>query len=399
MLPAVGELQVLLQAPSEIRGEGRITVARKTLTGMELYHRLWGGPLRMVVPPGNGGAGGLGEEVVDTRQLPFVIDVLDMSSPELRERVKRAAVVLGGANHDLNGLARHCRKLGVPYAFNCEYSLNTRWQIALADLPKGTRLLRRMAWEAQQEVANLREVTGARAVQCNGTPTYDLYRHINSNALLYFDTRTEQSMLATHEQVSARIARRASGKPLRLLFSGRLAPMKGADDLPKLARVLRDRGVPFHLDICGGGSLEETMKAEIERAGLSSHVTFHGVLDFATELMPLVRDEIDLFVCPHRQGDPSCTYLETFACGVSIIGYANEAFVGLLQRADVGESVPINDVEGLASLVERFARPESLAVFERMSKAALALAREHTFETTFARRIEHLRSIARVNVA
>lgn len=395
MSSSAGELQVLLQASSEVRGEGRITLAKKTLTGMELYHRLWRGPLRMILPQAHEATQGLGEEVVDTRELPFAIEVLDMRSPLLRERVRGASVVLGGANAELNGMAWYCRKLGVPYVFNSEYTLRTRTQIAMADLPKGPRLLRRIAWETQQEAANLTEVALSRAVQCNGTPTYDVYKHVNRNTLLYFDTRTEESMLAQPQDLTERFARRAAGKPLRLLFSGRLAPMKGADDLPKLAKALRARGVPFHLDICGAGSLEEQMKRDVERDGLTSFVTFRGVLDFATELLPFVRDEIDLFVCPHRQGDPSCTYLETFACGVPIAGYANEAFAGLLARAEVGESVPINDVEGLATLVERFARPESLPAFEQMCNAALVLAREHTFEKTFSRRIEHLRAIAR----
>jgi hypothetical protein len=100
-------------------------------------------------------------------------------------------------------------------------------------------------------------------------------------------------------------------------------------------------------------------------------------------------------VCCHRQGDPSCTYLETFACGVPIAGYANEAFLGLLARANVGESVAIDDVTGLASLIERIARPESLPAYELKCRAALALATEHTFEATFERRIEHLRTVAR----
>lgn len=373
-------------------------MARKTLTGMEVYRRLWGGPLRMILPLGPGDS--IDEEVVDTRALPFTVEVINLRSPALRERVKNAAVVLGGPNHELNGLAKFCRARGVPYAFNCEYTLKTRWQIARAETPaRSPRLLRRVMWEGRQELANLRELRISSAVQCNGTPTYNAYRTLNGNTLLYFDSRTEASMLATPDDLAARIARREQGKPLRLLFSGRLAPMKGADDLPALAKALRARGVPFHLDICGSGPLEASMKREVEREGLSSHVTFRGVLDFATELSPFVRNEIDAFVCCHRQGDPSCTYIETFACGVPIAGYANEAFAGLLERTVAGESVPIGDVDGLADLVARWARPESRGKLAQMGQTALDFARQHTFEATFARRVEHLRSIARTTAS
>src|SRR5687768_3222740 len=92
---ATGELQVILQLPSEVRGENRITLTRKALTGMEAYHRLWGGPLRMVLPEGHGPTQNLDEEEIDTSELPFAIDVLDLRSPALRERVQGASVVMG----------------------------------------------------------------------------------------------------------------------------------------------------------------------------------------------------------------------------------------------------------------------------------------------------------------
>jgi glycosyltransferase involved in cell wall biosynthesis len=137
------------------------------------------------------------------------------------------------------------------------------------------------------------------------------------------------------------------------------------------------------------------MRREVEREGLTDCVTFRGILDFETELAPLVRDEVDLFVCCHRQGDPSCTYLETFACGVPIAGYANEAFSGLLERVCAGVSVPIGDVHGLADAIARLARPDAHGSLEAMGQSALDFARQHTFESTFERRVEHFRSVAR----
>lgn len=388
------ELQVILQLPSQIRDENHVTLTKKALSGMEAYHRLWGGPLRMVLPKGDGPGHNLDNEVVDTRELPFAIDVLDLRSPALRERVQRASVVMNAPSPGSFGLASYCKKLGVPYVLNTEYTLRTRWQIMRAERPLGLRLLRGLEWEAEQELRILREVALATAVQCNGTPTYEQYRRINKNALLYFDTRTTESMLATDEHMRERAARRMRGEPLRLVFSGRLHPMKGAGDLPKVAKALRERGVPFHLDICGAGPIEHAMRREVEEEGLAPWVTFRGVLDFESELMPLLREEMDLFVCCHRQGDPSCTYLETFACGVPIVGYANEAFAGLLEHVRGGESVAIGDVDGMAATIGRLASVESRAWLARMGDAARDFASHHTFEATFKRRIEHLRSVA-----
>src|SRR6185295_17610925 len=92
---------------------------------------------------------------------------------------------------------------------------------------------------------------------------------------------------------------------------------------------LRKLGVRFTLDIAGGGTLDAEVRASVAQLGLTDHVRFHGVLDFHDQLLPLIKERADLFVCCHRQGDPSCTYLETFACGTPIAGYANGALDGL----------------------------------------------------------------------
>ena len=78
----------------------------------------------------------------------------------------------------------------------------------------------------------------------------------------------------------------------------------------------------------GGGSPSRTFQVEIARRLLDRRVEFKGTLDFAREFVPFMRDEVDAFVCCRFQGNPSCTYLRTMACGVPIAMYANEAFIG-----------------------------------------------------------------------
>ena len=167
--------------------------------------------------------------------------------------------------------------------------------------------------------------------------------------------------------------------------------MKGADHLPKVARVLLDKQVPFTMDIYGDGPLVAELQETISQLGLRENVRLSGVLDFASELVPTMRDAVDLFVCCHRQGDPSCTYIETLACGVPVVGYGNEAFEGLLKRCPAGESVSMHDWFALAALIERLAKePKRLA---EMAQTGLAFAREHTFELEFKRRIEHMANL------
>ena len=126
--------------------------------------------------------------------------------------------------------------------------------------------------------------------------------------------------------------------------------MKGADDLIRIATLLNSVGKEFQLDIYGTGSLEAEMRAAIASASgsMQQKVHIHPPLDFDQALVPIMRSEIDLFLCCHRQSDPSCTYLETLGCGVPIVGYQNRAWHGIRALADVGWEIKMNAADDLA---------------------------------------------------
>jgi glycosyltransferase involved in cell wall biosynthesis len=194
--------------------------------------------------------------------------------------------------------------------------------------------------------------------------------------------------LVAERTLEERLQRLRTGAPLRLAFTGRLAAIKGADHLPRVARSLRRLGVDFTLDVCGSGPLEGRIRALASRWELQPAVRLRGVLDFETELLDFVSREVDLFVCCHRQGDPSCTYLETMACGVPIAGYANEAFARLAAHARTGWTAPLDDPDALARRIAALDRDR--AELERGARRARAFAAQHLFEATMDRRVEHL---------
>ena len=169
--------------------------------------------------------------------------------------------------------------------------------------------------------------------------------------------------------------------------------MKGADHLVPFAAELHSMGVPFTLDIFGDGNLAESMGQEIKKRGLEQVVRMRGNLKFTQELLPELKRNIDLFVACHRQGDPSCTYLETFGCGVPIIGYDNEAFSGLLERAIAGMKTPMDDLPALAQATAELLgdRPR----LARMARAARRFAEANTCELSFRGRTDHLLRVAR----
>ena len=306
--------------------DSKLVLPRKFIDGMYAYAEAWAGPVKAVMHPDTQATDQLDNLEVAESDLPFEVAIVPFDDEaRVRREVKGAGVVLGGPHHRLRNFSRVCRQVGVPSVYNTEYSLRTRLQIARSDTSNVLRLARRAAWETETEARIRYELRFAAGIQCNGLPTYEAYRDATPSPLLYFDNRISDDLLSTDAQLAERNRMRMLGKPLTLAFSGRWIAMKGVDHLVPFAHELRALGVPFELLICGGGALDAELRAGIEHLRLQDHVKLLGTLDFATELMPLIQSRVDLFVCCHRQGDPSCTYIETLACGVPIAGYLNEA--------------------------------------------------------------------------
>lgn len=68
-----------------------------------------------------------------------------------------------------------------------------------------------------------------------------------------------------------------SGKPeVRLLWAGRFLKLKHPEYAVRAAKYLEQRQISFHLDMVGGGEMEEPLRRMVERWRLEHRVTFHG---------------------------------------------------------------------------------------------------------------------------
>lgn len=382
-------LLVLPQLRVHVADDGRVTLTQKFISGMAEYVKLWPGSVSVLVEASETVSSNLDNVTLNPDELPFKIKVCDFTDvASMQNHFADAALILAGLDYRQVNLWRHARNVSVPLVYISEYSLKTRRQIIQACVRNPLRRVRKYFWENNLERQFLTALQNSAGVQCNGTPTYEAYKNISPDPLLYFDTRVSRQNLATAESLAMRIAQLKSGQPLRLVFSGRLTAIKGADHLPLLAVELKKRNVPFILDIFGGGDQESAIQTIIRRNGLQDVARLRGVIDFEHELVPYVRDHADLFVCCHRQGDPSCTYLETMSCGVPIVGYDNEAFVGVVRSSGVGWPVKMNDVRALADKITKL--HSSREVIVQASFAALEFASHHTFEETMRHRVDHL---------
>jgi glycosyltransferase involved in cell wall biosynthesis len=67
-------------------------------------------------------------------------------------------------------------------------------------------------------------------------------------------------------------------RPLRVLFTGRLVPIKGLDMLLQALARLRDEGAQVRLDVVGDGPMRDEWTRLRDRLKLADRVSFHGAL-------------------------------------------------------------------------------------------------------------------------
>ena len=327
----------LIPLPVVVTGRNRYVMTQKFLDGITYYADHWSGSVTVFMEPVATTFGNLDYIEVSGSELPFTIKPIHFDDPQLRQEILHGDVVHWGPHYKLHDLGSVLQKAGIANVYCTEYSLKTRHQIIMADPISPPRKCRRLIWEINQEWLIRKNIKRVSAVECNGTPTYNAYRDLANQILLYFDTRVSKDLLISGNALQDKGRRLLDkNKPLQLAFSGRLTEMKGVKDLIPVACALQTRGIPYELHIYGDGNLKAWLEKAIKANALEGQVKLHGLVDFKNALVPALQQQTDLFVCCHPQGDPSCTYLETFACGIPIVGYLNEAFEGLLHHADAG---------------------------------------------------------------
>ena len=384
-------LLVISSAPATFI-DGKPYLDRKFCDGIRFYAEAWDGPVAAILfrrderMPFS--------QSYEPSDLPFEFSLLEGDAEISASDLVGADLVLAsGDNHRLLDLPGLRAGPAPAIVYTIEYTPETRRQILLLERDSGwARKAYALAWTHRQERRRRAAFRASDGLQANGYPAMAEYAPLNGDALLYLDNRIGRALLVTEAERTARRERLRSGGPLRILHSGRLEPLKGAQDLVPIAKRLADRGVAFRMDIFGAGSLADPIREEAGALGLSDRVRLNAPVDFDTELVPYARREADLYLSCHRQSDPSCTYLESMGCGLPIAGYANRMLGALAADSDAAWTVPLGDWKALADRIADIAeRRDEIAA--KAEKAA-DFAGKHLFEDEFAARIAHLEAVA-----
>lgn len=167
--------------------------------------------------------------------------------------------------------------------------------------------------------------------------------------------------------------------PLRILFVGNLTPLKGLHTLLQaVARLARD---DWRLTVVGSLTMApdyvETIRRQIARDGLSTHVTLLGSVPNAVVATHLADSHV--LAVPSFYEAFGIVYLEAMSFGLPIIASTAGAACELVTHEREGFLVPAGDADTLAQHLRTLSRDRT-----RLRRMGLAAARRARCHPTWA---------------
>ncbi|WP_040155546.1 glycosyltransferase family 4 protein [Mobilicoccus massiliensis] len=146
----------------------------------------------------------------------------------------------------------------------------------------------------------------------------------------------------------------ATGRPLRLLYVGRLVPEKGSPVLLDAIGRLTDEGVPTTTRIVGAGDLRDSLDTAIRARGLGERVELVGPV--GQDHLPELYRESDVFVLPSFSEGLPVVLMEAMATGIPVVTTQIAAVGEMVQDGVQGRVVPAGRADLLADAIADLAR-------------------------------------------
>lgn len=157
------------------------------------------------------------------------------------------------------------------------------------------------------------------------------------------------------------VSRLKNFNPPHILYLGWLETYKGINDLVLAVQILKNRKVPFILNIFGSGSQLQKVESSIEHFGLRDCVKLMGWANFNQKMEAF--NWADIYVVPsHMEGSPN-SILEAMALGVPILGTRIDGIEELLKNESgliVEKENPESLADGMVKLIKDISLRESL---------------------------------------
>jgi glycosyltransferase involved in cell wall biosynthesis len=182
------------------------------------------------------------------------------------------------------------------------------------------------------------------------------------------------------------------GAVLRMICIARFQEKKGLDVLLDACGILRDRGVPVHLQLIGDGPERPALEERIARLRLDGLVELPGRMPQEAVARALAAAHCFVMPCRRdRTGDMDgipTVFMEALATGRPVVSCAVSGVPELVRDGDTGLLVPPDDPVALADAIARLAADPALRA--RLGASGRALVERQHDQDRNARRVVDL---------
>jgi glycosyltransferase involved in cell wall biosynthesis len=138
--------------------------------------------------------------------------------------------------------------------------------------------------------------------------------------------------------------------------AGRLTKQKGQQHLIPLAKLLKERGLSFELQIAGTGELEEELKTSIEQNNLKDEVKLLGFV----EDVPSFMESLDIFVLSSIWEGFGFVIVEAMEKSKPVVAFNLSSNPEIITDGKTGFLIEYPDMEALADKIQQLAEDDQL---------------------------------------
>lgn len=230
----------------------------------------------------------------------------------------------------------------IPYVVNAHGSLAPPM---LAQLGRGARMAYRLRGRAL--------LRGAAAVLA----TSDLEARIIRSTDALLDVRVVAPGIAVPERPTANYHQAGESRPLRIVFLGRVEPIKAVPVLLAAVAQLKQGGGDVQLDVLGSGArgYMEELRERASRLGVEENVVWHGYQGGDAKTAVMRRSNV--LALPSYSENHGFSAVEAMALGLPVVVSDGVGVAETLRRYGAGTVVPVGDAEALASALAGYRDP------------------------------------------
>lgn len=241
------------------------------------------------------------------------------------------------------------RRAGRSYDMEADWDLqdvsHTLWK---ARRP-GVNKLRKYVLMKRHDRAYRAAMRGSAVALLQGQSVFEAYRDIAPNPHAVLNVQVSRDDLIGEDATEAKVRRVLAGKPLDIVYAGRVAAMKGPHAWLNVLDRLDDAGTMFSATWYGGGEQLDEMRRRVSGSSLRDHVRFVGAVDRAVSMEATRR--ADLFLFCHRTSESPRNLVEALTCAAPLVGFDGAYARGLTNAENAGAYAGLDDAAAVAGIV------------------------------------------------